>query len=181
MHVDVRIIAATNRELGEEIRKGNFREDLYYRLNVITIDLPPLRERKGDIPALVKHFMKVFTDKTKRNIKGISSPAMKRIMDYDWPGNVRELENFLERAVVLTRGEILDIDVFPAHLRARKEAFNVDSLSITSLKEVMKEPEKQVIKKALEQCGGNRKKAAILLNINRTTLYNKMKEYELLD
>ena len=181
VQVDVRIIAATNRDLTEEIRKGNFREDLYYRLNVISIDIPPLRDRKGDIPTLVKHFLQFFSSKNKRNIKGISSAAMKLILDYGWPGNVRELENVLERAVVLASQEVLDVDVFPDYLHRKSEALAVAAGGEgLSLKDVLKEPEKQIIRKALEQSGWNRKKAAGLLNINRTTLYNKMKEYQLL-
>ncbi len=180
MHVDVRIIASTNRDLASEIAKGQFREDLYYRLNVITIDVPPLRERKEDIPALVKHFLSAFNLKTRRSLRSVSSQAMKRILDYHWPGNVRELENFLERAVVLSQGEVLDVDVFPEYIGKRNEPYQVPEVENTSLKEVLKEPEKQIIKKVLDQVGWNRKKAAGLLNINRTTLYNKMKEYELL-
>lgn len=180
LHVDVRIIASTNRDLAAEIARGQFREDLYYRLNVITIDVPPLRERKEDIPALVKHFLSAFNLKTRRMLKTVSSQAMKRILDYHWPGNVRELENFLERAVVLSQGEVLDVDVFPEYIGRKSEAYQVPEVENTSLKEVLKEPEKQIIKKVLDQVGWNRKKAAGLLNINRTTLYNKMKEYQLL-
>jgi len=181
MRVNVRIIAATNRNLQEAISRGSFREDLFYRLNVITIDVPPLRDRKGDIPALVQHFLHVFSEKTKRNLTGVSKQAMKALMDYDWPGNVRELENFLERAVVLSQGDILDLAVFPENFGA-KSAEDIDSRSDngTALKEVLKDPEKKIIVRALEQSGWNRKKAAASLKINRTTLYNKMKQYHLL-
>lgn len=181
MRVDVRIIASTNRDLSAEIARGQFREDLYYRLNVITIDVPPLRDRKEDIPSLVKHFLNAFNQKARRSLNSVSSRAMQRILDYDWPGNVRELENFLERAVVLSTGEILDEDVFPEYIgKTREEPLSAAESEATSLKEVMKEPEKQIIKKVLDQVGWNRKKAASLLDINRTTLYNKMKEYQLL-
>jgi len=181
MQVNVRIIAATNRDLTEEIRKGNFREDLYYRLNVISIDIPPLRARKGDVAALVKNFLQFYSEKTKRGIKGISSEAMKLLLDYPWPGNVRELENVLERAVVLSTSEVLGVDVLPDHmLHGPVTVPQAAGGENYSLKEVLKEPEKQIICKALEQAGWNRKKAAHLLNINRTTLYNKMKEYQLL-
>lgn len=181
VRVDVRIIASTNRDLAAEIAKGQFREDLYYRLNVITIDVPPLRDRKEDVPSLVKHFLNAFNQKARRSLKSVSSRAMQRILDYDWPGNVRELENFLERAVVLSTGEILEEDVFPEYIgKTREEPSSVAESESTSLKEVMKEPEKQIIKKVLDQVGWNRKKAASLLDINRTTLYNKMKEYQLL-
>lgn len=181
MRVDVRIIASTNRDLSAEIARGQFREDLYYRLNVITIDVPPLRDRKEDIPSLVKHFLNAFNQKARRSLKSVSSRAMQRILDYDWPGNVRELENFLERAVVLSTGETLDEDVFPEYIgKTIEEPLTAAESESTSLREVMKEPEKQIIKKVLDQVGWNRKKAASLLDINRTTLYNKMKEYQLL-
>ncbi len=181
IRVNVRIIAATNRNLQEAISRGSFREDLYYRLNVITIDVPPLRDRKSDIAALVEHFLKVFSEKTKRNLKGVSKQAMKALMDYDWPGNVRELENFLERAVVLSQGDILDVAVFPENFGSKNVgSIDAQSDSGTALKEVLKDPEKKIIVRALEQSGWNRKKAAAILKINRTTLYNKMKQYHLL-
>lgn len=179
MRVNVRIIAATNRNLQEAISRGSFREDLYYRLNVITIDVPPLRERKSDIPALVQHFLKVFSEKAKRQVSGVSKRAMKLLMDYDWPGNIRELENFLERAAVLSHGEILDVDAFPENFTKNLERL-VTGGNGTALKESLKEPEKRIIVEALEQSGWNRKRAAAILRINRTTLYNKMKQYHLL-
>ncbi|MDD5218323.1 MAG: sigma-54 dependent transcriptional regulator [Candidatus Omnitrophica bacterium] len=178
MHVDVRIIAATNRNLEEEIRKGNFREDLYYRLNVITIEVPALRERRGDIPNLIEHFLKQFNAKMPRKIRGVSKEAVKVMMEYDWPGNVRELENLLERACVLSQGDILTVESFPENL-LKKAAVNLASNG-SPLKEVLREPEKRVIVEALEQSGWNRKKAASMLNINRTTLYNKMRKHNLL-
>ncbi|MBI1977243.1 MAG: sigma-54-dependent Fis family transcriptional regulator [Candidatus Omnitrophica bacterium] len=180
IRVNVRIIAATNHNLQEAISRGSFREDLYYRLNVITIDVPPLRDRKGDIPALVDHFLKVFSEKTKRDVKGVSKQALKALADYDWPGNVRELENFLERAVVLTQSEILDVADFPEHFTKNVEGVDLKSANGSSLKEVLKDPEKKIILNALEQTGWNRKRAAQILQINRTTLYNKMKQYNLL-
>ncbi|MBI4358213.1 MAG: sigma-54-dependent Fis family transcriptional regulator [Candidatus Omnitrophica bacterium] len=181
IHVNVRIIAATNHNLQEAISRGTFREDLYYRLNVITIDVPPLRERKGDIPTLVRHFLNVFNEKTKRHITSVSKQAMKILMDYDWPGNVRELENFLERAVVLTQGEVLDTAVFPDSFTKKAETLDARlGGSDTALKEILKDPEKKIIVRALEQAGWNRKKAAAVLKINRTTLYNKMKQHHLL-
>ncbi|MCM8776314.1 MAG: sigma-54 dependent transcriptional regulator [Candidatus Omnitrophica bacterium] len=178
--VDVRIIASTNRNLEEEIKKGNFREDLYYRLNVITIEVPPLRDRKGDIPALVKHFLTVFSEKTGRPIKGITKEAMKTLIDYHWPGNVRELENTLERAVVLSDGELITPENLPDNITQESAAVRFGVTGQGTLKEVLKVPEKQIILQALDSTGWNRKKAAELLAINRTTLYNKMKEYNLL-
>lgn len=178
IRVNVRIIASTNQDLEKEIRKGNFREDLYYRLNVITLEVPPLRTRKGDLPQLVEHFLKLFNEKLHRQIQGISKEAMKMLMDYDWPGNVRELENFLERACVLTEEDMLTADHFPEHLSVRSQGGGGTSNG-RSLKEGLREPEKKIIVEVLEQVSGNRKKAATILNINRTTLYNKMKMYNL--
>jgi len=181
IRIDMRIVAATNRDLEEEIKSGAFREDLYYRLNVITIDVPPLRERKEDIPALVLHFLKMFNDKARRKVTGITKEAMNCLLNYDWPGNVRELENSLERAVVLSQGEFLDVDLFPDSFARKQLPTSMDSLGQgTALKEVLQEPEKKIIVQALDHTGGNRKKAATLLKINRTTLYNKMKRYNLL-
>ncbi len=179
LRVNVRIIAATNRDLEEGIRKGDFREDLYYRLNVITIELPPLRERKEDVHLLVDHFLEKFSERTHKKLKGISKEAMKILVDYDWPGNVRELENVLERACVLSEEEVLTVENFPEHL-LRKNLLEVRASNGSSLKEVLQQPEKKIILQVLEQTGGNRNEAAKLLNINRTTLYNKMKKHHLL-
>lgn len=179
IRVDVRIIASTNRDLDEEIKRGNFREDLYYRLNVITIEAPPLRQRKEDIPQLVEHFLKIYNSRMKRRIDGVSQDAMKMLANYDWPGNVRELENLLERACVLAQGNIIDIQNLPEDFPSR--ALNLESSSNGgSLKEVLREPEKKIIVEALKQAGWNRKKAATILSINRTTLYNKMRKHRLL-
>lgn len=181
--VDVRIIAATNRDLEEEIHKGNFREDLYYRLKVITIEIPPLRERKGDIIPLTKHFLANFNQKLKRNIKGVSKEAMDTLVAYDWPGNVRELENTLEWIVVLAKSEIIGLENLPPHLLQKEKVLSSSSVPSVAgrsvLKGGLKEPEKKLILQALEQAGGNRKKAASILNISRTTLYNKIKEHQL--
>ena len=178
---NVRIIAATNRELKAETDKGNFREDLYYRLNVITIDVPPLRDRRADIPTLVTHFIGTFSEKTKRRIRGISKDAMQVFTDYDWPGNVRELENTLERIVILAAGEVIETSDIPDHLHKKEHDFPASGLArAISLKEHLKAPERQIILKALEESGWNRKKASEILDINRTTLYNKMKEHQLL-
>ncbi|MBI4115669.1 MAG: sigma-54-dependent Fis family transcriptional regulator [Candidatus Omnitrophica bacterium] len=177
--VNVRIIAATNRDLEEDIRKGNFREDLYYRLNVITIEVPPLRARREDIPQLIEHFLTYYNTKTKRQVRGVAKDALKVLVNYDWPGNVRELENLIERACVLAEGDMITIENFPRDLSSRVQA-TVSSPMGTRLKDVLLEPEKRVIVEALEQTGWNRKKAAVILRINRTTLYNKMKKHNLL-
>lgn len=179
--VNVRIIVATNRDLEEEIKKGSFREDLYYRLNVITIEMPHLRDRKEDIPALIKHFLAYFKEKTGRHdLKGITKEAMKALVNYSWPGNVRELENTLERVVVLCQNEYVTPQDLPESIARDDQVQGNDYSQSGSLKSVLKGPEKQIILQALEQAGWNRKKAANILNINRTTLYNKMKEHELL-
>ncbi len=180
MRVDVRIIASTNRDLEEEIRKSNFREDLFYRLNVITIEVPPLRHRKEDIPLLVDHFMKMFNEKMRRQIKEVNKEAMKFLMDYDWPGNIRELENLLERSCVLAQGTAITLDHLPENFCARTSSQSSSSNGNGSLKDVLREPEKKIIVEALEQVNWNRKRAAGLLNINRTTLYNKMRKHRLL-
>lgn len=180
IRVDVRIIAATNRNLKEEIFKGAFREDLYYRLNVISIKVPPLRQRKADIPLLASHFVKMFANKTKRQVAGIQPEAMDYLLSYDWPGNVRELENCIERAVVLSQEAMLSKDVFPEFVNPRSAFRTAENQSLVSLKESLREPEKHIIQSTLQRVSGNRKEAARLLDINRTTLYNKMKEYELL-
>jgi len=179
LRVDVRIIASTNRDLEEEIRKGNFREDLYYRLNVITVEASPLRQRKEDIPLLIEHFLKLFSGRMHRQLQHVDQEVMKLLTDYDWPGNVRELENLLERACVLSRGDTLTVEHLPDDFSERM--INFDSTTNGgSLKEVLREPERKVIVEALKQAGWNRKKAATILNINRTTLYNKMKKHNLL-
>ena len=180
LRVDVRIIASTNRDLEEEIRKGNFREDLYYRLNVITIEVPPLRHRKDDIPLLVDHFLKIFNEKMRRQIKEVNKEAVKLLMNYDWPGNIRELENLLERSCVLTQGTVITCDHLPENFYTRTSSEGVSSNGNGSLKDVLREPEKKIIVEALEQANWNRKRAAGLLNINRTTLYNKMRKHKLL-
>lgn len=177
-YTDVRIIAATNRNLEEEIVKGNFREDLYYRLNVVGIDIPPLRERKSDIPGLARHFIKIFNQKMGRSVKGVTKEAMDALVTYDWPGNVRELENMLERVLVLLPDDLITYQELPENLK--KKNFLMKNISQNSLKASLQMPEKDIILKTLEQAGWNRKKAATLLNINRTTLYNKMKKYDLL-
>jgi DNA-binding NtrC family response regulator len=186
--IDVRVIAATNQDLSEAIKRGKFREDLYYRLNVISIHIPPLRERKDDIPLLAEHFLKKKHNQANNNKKvtGISKEVMQALLDYDWPGNVRELENIIERAVILTKGETIKRQDLPDFLQgmdrplAVKAQISGNNTGVRSLREALKNPEKQVIQQVLEQVAGNRKKAAANLGINRTTLYNKMKKYGLL-
>ncbi|MBN1587785.1 MAG: sigma-54-dependent Fis family transcriptional regulator [Candidatus Omnitrophica bacterium] len=176
IQVDVKVIAATNVDLQEEIRKGKFREDLYYRLNVIAIDIPPLRERGDDSLLLAEHFLKKFCKEMDRNIVGFTREALKRISEYNWPGNVRELENAIERATILTQGDVITEEDLPDTLRRAGEDAVFTPTGELSLKDALKDPERKIILDALRRAGGNRKKAAVLLQINRTTLYNKMKE-----
>ncbi len=167
--VSVRIISATNQDLERKIREKSFREDLYYRLNVVSILIPPLRERKEDILSLVEHFIQKYNQKTGKKIQGITTDAKDILLSYPWPGNIRELENVIERAIVLSRGEAIDKPDL-AYLSVQKaEQFPSDF----SLKEL----EKSQILKVLERTGGNLSQAAELLGIHRNTLRLKMKEY----
>lgn len=179
--VDVRVIAATNRNLEEDIKNNCFREDLYYRLNVVSIALPPLRERVGDIPILAQHFLNKFSQQVgRKQIERISDAAMDRLVRYNWPGNVRELENAMERAIILCKGDIIQPDDLPEAVREMQVSFaGQRSSGVQSLKDALKSPERDVILQVLEETGWNRKETANILKINRTTLYNKMKEYRL--
>ncbi len=181
--VDVRVIAATNQDLKELIKKGSFREDLYYRLNVIPINVPPLRERKDDLPLLVEYFVKKCSKKINKNVSEISPEVMEVFLWYDWPGNVRELENIIERAVILCKDKSIGKDELPSFLiegMSNLERRSGNKRGYKTLKEALKFSEKEIIRNTLQACGGNRKKAAQILGINRTTLYNKMRDYGLL-
>jgi len=180
--VDVRVIAATNQNLEELITQGKFRKDLFYRLNVISIEVPPLRDRKIDIPLLIEDFIKKHTRHTNRNIVGLSDEAAAILMNYNWPGNIRELENVIERSVILSKGMVITPDAFPEFLDRAK---TVDEIAISNgslnLKDALKSPEKDLILKTLNSVNGNKSEAASLLGINRTTLYKKMLKLGLLD
>jgi two-component system, NtrC family, response regulator HydG len=173
--VDVRVIAATNRDLIKEITTGRFREDLFYRLNVVTLQLPPLRERREDIPLLAQHFLKSFAEKNRKAIKGFSPRAMDRLLRYSWPGNVRELMNTVERDVVLSRSEYLDEEALSPILESALPAEEVkqDLIADASLESV----EKATILKTLDEAGGNKSEAARRLGITRRTLHQKLKKY----
>lgn len=171
--VDVRIIAATNRNLKQLVAEGKFRDDLYYRLNVFTITLPPLRERKEDIPLLVTHFIEKFKVETNKNVDGISENAMQILMDYDWPGNVRQLENAIEYAFIVTK----DNTIKPENLPKLTE--KNPSLQTADTKQSLEQIEKQHIINVLNQTNKNISKAAEILGINRATLYRKIKEYNI--
>jgi len=172
--VDIRIIAATNKDLEEEIKEGRFREDLFYRLNVVSLNVPSLRERKDDIPLLADFFLKRYAEKNQRLIKGFSPRAMDLLMRYDWPGNARELENVIERAVILSRDNSITPGVFPRGIQGLDE--NNEMMFIVPGKS-LKEVERQMIIRTLDETGGNRTHAADILGISRRTLQLKLKEY----
>jgi two-component system response regulator AtoC len=178
-HVDVSIIAATAKDLAEEVKNNRFREDLYYRLNVLPIHLPPLRERREDIPPLVDHFIGVYNKKLGLQIQGASKKAMERFLQYSWPGNVRELENIIERAMILAEKNIIDIDVLPMHMKGAEAATPIPSG--LSIKKNAREMEINLIKEALKASRGNRVRAAKMLEISRMSLLDKLKEYGLED
>jgi len=174
--VDVRIIAATNKNLEKETKEGRFRQDLFYRLNVVPIILPPLRERREDIPLLANHFFNFYREKNRKELQAISGKAMDLLVRYPWPGNVRELENTIERAVIIARGEVVAPVDLPPQIQAlakEKEAQELDFLPGITLAQI----ERALILKTLEDTGGNRSRAAEILGISRRTLQNKLKEY----
>ncbi|MFQ6044722.1 MAG: sigma-54 interaction domain-containing protein [Candidatus Poribacteria bacterium] len=174
--VDVRIIAATNKNLKELVREGRFREDLYYRLRVVPIFMPPLRERKEDIPLLVNHFMEKFKQKTGKPIVSMTDAALAAMLDYDWPGNVRELENAIEYAFVRCQRERIHLMDLPKELN-EEDSMRMKKESET--KSISPEEEKAIILQALEDTRWNKTKAARMLGIGRTTLYKKLKEYQI--
>jgi len=175
--VDVRVIAATNRNLKKAMEKGMFRQDLFYRLNVISINVPPLRERKEDIPLLTEHFLKAARAKIGKEIKGISQRTMNFFMKYDWPGNVRELKNLIERATVLSEDEVIDIKSLPEDLYQLESSFTKEKDS--TLFEKLESFEKKLIEKAMEKANWNQTKAAQILRIKRTALQYKLKKYNI--
>jgi len=171
--VNVRVIAATNKDLNEEVKKGNFREDLYYRLNVIPINLPPLRERKGDIPLLAEYFLKRLSTKSGKGIKELSPSAMQSLINYNWPGNVRELENVLEYAFVLTKGKVIGAKALPPALRSSDISWNKDKIAS------LEDNEKKFLIEMLNEFNWNKLQVAKRLGISRSTLYAKLKKYKL--
>ena len=176
IQVDVRIIAATNVDLKQQVKEGKFREDLFYRLNVITIDLPSLRQRKNDIPLLVEHFVQKFARENNHAPLRLTPEALRPLMDYDWPGNVRELENVIERAVVLATGGTLSPDLLPENLTGQGSKFAlIDHRPDASLFEIIEECERRVISDMLEKCGWNQTDAAERFRIPLSTLNQKIK------
>jgi len=180
--VDVRIIAATNVDLRQMMEDGRFREDLYYRLHVITMPLPALRERKEDIPPLVHHFLHKYGEENGKGGLELTPDALDLLVDYDWPGNVRELENVIERAVVLSPGSRIDVDLIPEHVR-RKPTYQIPQVVVPpeglSLKDVVSDFERRLIETTLETTGGVQKRAAELLRIKPTTLNEMIKRFEI--
>ena len=177
IQVDVRVIAATNKNLLEEIETKRFREDLFYRLNVVTLKMPSLRERKEDIPLLAQHFLKGFSEKNRKQIKGFTPQAMNRLLKYDWPGNVRELMNAVERGVVLSRGDYLEVEELPLINRAESPEMDSGSGEVLPSNIPLEEVEKATILNTLESAWGNKSEAARRLGITRKTLHKKLKKY----
>jgi DNA-binding NtrC family response regulator len=192
LKVDVRLVAATNRNLQVEVEENRFREDLFYRLNVVPIHLPPLRDRPGDIPLLVEHMLVRFNSRLKKNVKRLTPEAESAFRMYSWPGNVREMENVLERLVLFCEGEEIGIDLLPDELKSGSALpagvsaaprLDRDLTGRVSMKDLVRETtaqlEKELIIQALDQTHGNVTRAAQLLMISRKSLQNKMKEFNL--
>ena len=179
-HVDTRVILATNDDLGRMVADGRFRQDLYYRVNVINIELPPLRDRISDIPLLAGHFLQQVCEDTGKNVTAFTDEAMTAIQRYRWPGNVRELQNVIERAVLLGKESVIGVADLPASL-ATVGSVNVESAAGRTLKQSLESPERQIIREVLEANHWNRNVTAEMLGINRTTLYKKMKRLGLED
>ena len=171
LHVDVRIISATNKELLQEVKRGNFREDLYYRLNVIPVHIPPLRDRRNDIPLLARHFLKRFAAEQGKTVLDFTTEAMRSLLGYSWPGNVRELENSVEHAVVLAKEDLVERNDLPPSMLTFKPPPRKRS------SKTMTESEAKLLQEVLDDCGWNKKEAAKRLGISRSTLYNKIKKY----
>jgi DNA-binding NtrC family response regulator len=174
--VDIRMLAATNKDLKKEVEQGTFRQDLYYRLNIITLQVPSLAERKDDIPLLCQHFLEKFAAAQGKRMEGISSEVMEILMDYAFPGNVRELENIMERAVTLASGSTVEVAQLPIDLREHR--FEVKRRAPSELP-TLEEYEKEYIAWVLEQVKGNKTKAAEILGIDRVSLWRKLKRYHL--
>ncbi len=170
--VDIRVIAATNADLMQRVKDGRFREDLFYRLNVIEIRIPSLRERKDDIPLLIKHYLQVFNDEAGKKIKDIDYEAMQAMLAYDWPGNIRELRNTLERAVVLAEGDIVTLHDLPDKFRS----LDLEGIATSSLRQALDDYEREYIRRSLSENRGNKEATATRLGIDLATLYRKLKK-----
>ena len=183
IQIDVRIVAATVKDLAKEVNEGRFREDLFYRLNVLPIHIPPLRERKEDIPLLIHHFIKKYNQAMNKNVTDIDHKALEALMNYKWYGNVRELENTIERAIVLTDKNIIELENLPIEIQNFKEEFQLEPLADEeySIKKASKSLEINLIKKALKKTKGNHTHAARLLEISHRALLYKIKEYGIIE
>ena len=178
--IDVRVVAATSKNLEQEVEEGRFREDLFYRVNVMTIHLPPLRERRGDIPLLVGHFIDIFNKKLSKSLEGLSSDAMALLMGHDWSGNIRELENVIERAIILAKDRLITPTELPPSITAGGSILShIEPGDTLSIKKATKRLEGELIKKVLKLTDGNKSRAAQILEISRPILIAKIKEYGL--
>jgi DNA-binding NtrC family response regulator len=173
-HIDTRVILATNQDLSQAVAEGRFRQDLFYRINVINVELPPLRERIADIPLLARHFLSQISEESGKKVHDFSEDALVALERYRWPGNVRELENIVERAVLLGKGEVVQLEDLPSNLTT-SVPISIKTAAGRTLKEALEGPERQIILEVLEANHWNRNITADALGINRTTLYKKMK------
>ena len=174
--VNTRILAATNKDLQQEVKTGSFREDLFYRLNVIPIQVPPLRDRRNDIPLLAKNFLQKFAGEQNKTVQRFSSEAMRLLLNYDWPGNVRELENSIEHATVIVKGKYVEVSELPAGIQqARPRNPKISN----GAKHSIMENEKNLLREVLGECNWNKKETAAKLGISRSTLYEKLKKYNI--
>jgi DNA-binding NtrC family response regulator len=176
--VDVRIVCATHRDLGKKLEDGSFREDLYYRLNVIEIHVPALRDRPGDIPVLAHHFLKKYADANRKTVRGISDEALALLLQHEWPGNVRELENAIERAVVLTAEPVLNPSHFPTLRRLAAATSNGGGAGVSIPGSTLAAIEREAILRTLEAVDGSTSRAAALLGISPRKIQYKLKEYQ---
>jgi transcriptional regulator with PAS, ATPase and Fis domain len=176
--IDARVLSASNRNLDELVRAGKFRQDLFYRLNVIRIELPALRLRRHDIPVLVKHFIDKFASGVGRAVQGIREDALAALKSYEWPGNIRELEHTIERAVLLGKESLIGVEDLPGHLVARGESAVVLTQALDS-RLTLRDLEREYIGKVLANTNGNKTEAARILGVDRTTLYRKLEEYKI--
>ena len=178
--INVRIVAATARDLAWDVRQALFREDLFYRLNVVSVDLPPLRKRPDDIPLLCRYFIEKYRQILKRDVAGISVAAMEGLRRYPWPGNIRELENLIQRGMVLAENSLIDIGQLPPGILGGKDPDSRPPVwGSFSLKEAQRQVERRMIRAALVETGNNKSRAARLLEISYPSLLNKIKDYRL--
>ena len=177
IRVDVRVIAATNRRLEDEVRQGRFREDLYYRLNVLPIALPPLRERSKDVPLLLKYYVDLFNREFKKHVQGIVPPAVTRLQAYGWPGNIRELRNVVERAMLLGEGKTLTLEDFP--MTSAGPARLTEGVALPANGIDLEQLERSLVVQALERSGWNQTRAASLLGLNRDQIRYRIEKFKL--